>query len=126
MLKPRNTLVLVRLILKPEEKCGEIIIKTDKEQFAEAEVVAVGPDTISASGGESALRDLKPGQRVLVQHKVAMKQMGQGGIEQVRGYKENGLHIKENLAGERDLYLFEQHTVMMILSEPTEDTKETK
>jgi co-chaperonin GroES (HSP10) len=116
MMKPRNTLVLVRLVKKEEEKIGQIVVKTDKDQFCEAEVIAVGPDTISADGGESGTRDLKAGQRVLVQYQTIM--VSPDGIQ--RKTKPQGLKLKETIAGERDLYLFEQHNIMAILAEPEE------
>lgn len=116
-LKPRNTLVLVRLVKKEEEKIGRIVVKTDTDQFAQAEVIAVGPDCVSAAGGQSATHDLKPGQRVLVQYQVIMR--APDGI--TRGKRPQGLELKETLVGgERNLYLFEQNNVMAIIAEPDE------
>ena len=120
MIKPRNTLVLVRLVLKAEEKVGLIHIPQNSEQFAEAEVIAVGPDCISATGGQSATHDLKPGQRVLVQHQVIQKQ----GVQSRKIPK--GLLIKESVAGERDLYFFEQTYIMAILAEPKDIKQENE
>lgn len=119
-IKPRNTLVLVRLVKLPEEKVGNIIVKTDMDQFSEAEIIAVGPDTVSAEGGQSGTRDLKPGQRVLVQYQTVM--VSPDGIQ--RKTKLQGLKIKETIAGERDLYFFEQHNIMAILAEPEDVNKE--
>jgi len=107
--------VLVRLIKHAEEKVGVIVVKTDSDQFSEAEVLAVGPDCISAAGGESSTHDLKVGQRVLVQYQVIMK--GPDGLH--RGKREQGLKLKETLVdGERDLYLFEQNNIMAIVAQP--------
>jgi co-chaperonin GroES (HSP10) len=119
MFKPRNTLVLVHLVKKEEEKVGAIVVKTDSDQFAEAEVVEVGPDCISAEGGEASTHDLKPGQRVLVQYQTI--QRGPDGL--MRGKRPQGLELKETLTGgKRNLFLFEQTAIMAILAEP----KETK
>lgn len=119
-IKPRNTLVLLRLVKNEEEKVGCLVVKTDKDQFCEAEVIAVGPDTVSAQGGERGTRDLKPGQRVLVQYQLVMR--SPDGIQTKT--KPQGLQLKETIAGERDLYLFEQHNVMAILAEPEDVEKE--
>jgi len=114
LLKPRNTLVLVRLVKHAEEKVGQIVVKTDADQFCEAEVLDVGPDCVSAAGGQSSTHDLRPGQRVLVQYQVIIR--GPDGI--ARGRREEGLKLKETLTGgDRDLYLFEQHNIMGILKE---------
>lgn len=123
LMRPRNTLVLVELKKKPEEKRGQIIVKTDAEMFCEAEVLDLGPDCLSAAGGERSTHDLKPGQRVLVQYQTIQKdQMGM-----VRGRREQGLKLEENVTnGRKDLYLFEQTAIMAILAEPENDLKLTE
>jgi co-chaperonin GroES (HSP10) len=123
LLQPRNTLVLVQLKKKPEEKRGQIIVKTDSEMFSEADVLAVGPDCVSAAGGQAGTHDLKVGQRVLVQFQTLTKD----GHGMVRGRKEQGLKLEENITGGRkDLYLFEQTALMAILAEPETLTTETQ
>lgn len=120
LLRPRNTLVLVELKKKPEERRGAIYVKTDSEMFAEAAVLAVGPDCISAAGGQTSTHDLRPGQRVLVQVLVLTKD----GMGMTRSKKENGLKLEENVTdGRKDLYLFEQTAIMAILAEPETITK---
>ena len=127
LMQPRNTLVLIELKKKPEEKIGRIFVKTDSDQFCEGDVLAVGPDCISAEGGQSATHDLKAGQRVLVQWQVIQRQKQPGGVTIERGRRENGLKLEENVTGGRkDLYLFEQTAIMAILDEPTTTTEEIK
>lgn len=114
--QPRNTLVLVRLIKKSEEKVGQIVVKTENDQFSEAEVMGIGPDCIAAAGGQSSTHDLKVGQRVLVQSQTI--QPGPGGLPRKRS---QGLELKESeTGGQKDLFLFEQTNVMAILAQPEE------
>ena len=122
LLQPRNTLVLVHLKKKEEEKIGNIIIKTDSDQFAQGDILAVGPDCRSAAGGQSATHDLKIGQRVLVQWQLIQKD----GHGMMRGKKEQGLKLEENITdGKKDLYLFEQTSIMAILAEPEDNSPVT-
>ena len=69
MLQPRNTLVILRLTEKPEEKVGKLTIVGSDGLYTEAEVMAVGPGSVMAAGAVSETFDLKEGQRVFVQHK---------------------------------------------------------
>lgn len=105
MISPRNTLVILRLAMKPEEKIGNISISNNEALYTEAEVMAVGPGSISAEGGVSETFDLKVGQRVLVQHKQ----------ETPRGKKDMG--IRYVFSGEI-FYLFEQTAIFGIIAQP--------
>ena len=113
MLQPRNTMVQVRLKKKAEERLGNIIVPNLGECFCEAEVLAVGQDTLSIESGERATRDLRVGQRVLVKTHTAFISNGQ-----VRDRKPVGIELKETITNERDLYLFEQNDILAILAQP--------
>ena len=116
LLIPRNTLVLVRLKKKKDERVGQIYVPNGDQAFSEAEVLAVGADTLSVPDSERVTRDLKPGQRVLVQtHKPTQ-----------RGLSLCGIEVKEVVSGERDLYLFEQNNILAILAQPEDIIKETE
>jgi co-chaperonin GroES (HSP10) len=109
MIVPRNTLVILELILKQERKVGAITVLANNELYAEAEVVAVGPGTKSAEGGVSETFDLKVGQRVWVRAKNKVRtQLGEGtdiaGIE----YRD----------GDKVYHIFEQGSILGIIAEP--------
>jgi len=109
---PRNTLILLRLKLKAEERVGELIVPAGNEEYAEAEVLAVGPGNIMSAGGQSETFDLKPGQRVLVKHKKKMQRPAQvGGVQTT--YMPEGIPLKPK-DGE-DLWLFEQGNILAIV-----------
>lgn len=108
---PRNTLVLVRLFKKAEEQRGKIVVPTGQQEYCEAEVLDVGPGNVSAEGGRSETFDLKPGQRVLVQHQ--QKVAGPDGV--VRGYRPQGLPLKHKDGG-GELFLFEQTAILAIVA----------
>lgn len=106
MVKPRNTLVLVKLVPQATRMTGAIVQTTTHDEFAEADVIAVGPGNIAAAGGISDTVDLKPGQRVL----LLAKQPGPGGTMKLAGIPVSG----EN----GTFHLFEQARVVAIVSEP--------
>jgi co-chaperonin GroES (HSP10) len=107
MLSPRNTLVILRLTTKAEEKIGGITISEGDSLYTEGEVMAVGPGTVQATGGISETFDLKVGQRVLVQHKQ----------ETPRGKREVAIRYVHN--GEI-FYLFEQTAILGVIAQPGE------
>lgn len=69
MLKPRNNFVVLRLIERATKTHKTLIIPATKENYCEAEVIAVGPGVIAAEGGRADTYDLKVGQLVFLQHK---------------------------------------------------------
>ncbi len=69
MLKPRNTLVVIKLITEKERKSGDIVVPNQMDVYTKAEVIAVGPGNVSADGGRSETFDLAVGQIVHVKHK---------------------------------------------------------
>lgn len=113
MLKVRNTLVALRLIAKAEQKHGAIFVNANTECYSEAEVVSVGPGNVQAEGGRSETADLAVGQRVLVQHKKKFNN-GSGLVK----YQDEGLSIRHE---DMDYLLFEQTSVLAILSQPEEN-----
>jgi co-chaperonin GroES (HSP10) len=111
MIKPRNSLVVLRLIEKAEYKVGKITVPSNSECYCEAEVVAVGPGCVSAEGGRSETFDLKPGQRVWVKHKTKFHQ------GQMTRLEDAGLPYRD---GEVTYHGFEQTSIIGILAEPDE------
>lgn len=118
-MKPRNTLVLVRVFLKPEEQVGQITVPTNQNEYAEGEVVAVGPGSLSAQGGRPETFDLQPGQRVLVKHKRRIQRPSSMGAGPVTAYLDDGLKLRHQDQDGRpgELYLFEQSSVIAILGD---------
>lgn len=111
MIQPRNTLVVVKLIDKAERQVGKISVPTNRDCYTEAEVVAVGPGTVSAAGGQSETFDLMIGQRVFVKHKS----------KHTRGPGDLGTLTDEGLPyqdGDESLRLFEQSSIVGIIAQP--------
>lgn len=113
-IKPRNTLVLVKLILKPEEKVGLISVPTADKEYAEGEVISVGDGLVAAEGGQSETRDLKPGQRVLVKHQRKHQRPGQMGVQ--TAFTDEGLKLRYEGDQNTEYRLFEQNNILAILS----------
>ena len=67
--RPRNTLVLCKLIPQSERKMGAISVPTAQDCYCEAEVMEVGPGVSVAAGGRPSTFDLNPGQVVMVQYR---------------------------------------------------------
>ena len=111
---PRQSLVLVRLLVKTEEQIGVITVPTDSQEYTEALVLAVGPDPIQAAGGVPSTADLQPGQTVLVQHK---RKEHRG--RDICVLKDEGVKLRYEDDKEGQLYLFEQANVLAILTDPT-------
>lgn len=112
MLKPRNSIVIVKLIEQAERQHGSIVVPANKECYCEAEVMAIGPGNVSAAGGRSETFDLAVGQRVWVKHKE--KRPGQGGIPMLNDcgipYQDGGITY----------HGFEQGSILGIIAEPGE------
>jgi len=110
--RPRNSLVLCRLQLKSEEKVGLLTIPSGGDIYAQAEILAVGPDPVSAEGGTPGTFDLHPGQVVLVQH--MQKKPGPAG-----GYRlvPDGIKFRHQDDPTGELYLFEQMNILAILKD---------
>lgn len=106
MIKPRNTLVVVKLMDKKEEQIGNIVVPDHENLYTEAEVIAIGPGTVSAEGGVSETFDLVKGQRVLVKYKQLHPQLGTtlAGIK----YTDSG----------QLFYIFEQTSIVGIVADP--------
>lgn len=68
MINVRNNLVAVRLVTRPEQMIGKILVPDNDKCFGEAEVVAVGPGLVLAHGARPDTHDLRVGQRVFVKH----------------------------------------------------------
>lgn len=107
MIKPRNSLVVLRVLDKKEQQVGNIVVPDGEELYTEGEVLAVGPGTISAEGGRTETFDLKPGQRVMVKYKAK-----QGPMNVLCGVKY--VHDGEIL------YIFEQGSIVGVIGEPGE------
>jgi co-chaperonin GroES (HSP10) len=109
MLTPRNTLVVVRLLEKPEQKVGAITVPSFQDEYCEADIIRVGPGNVAAEGGVSETFDLKEGQRVYVKHKKA----GHGPMG--KQLLLAGIRFLDN---DEVFYIFEQSSIIGILSEP--------
>jgi co-chaperonin GroES (HSP10) len=105
MIKPRNTLVLVKLIEKKELKIGQITVPDFDDLYSEAEVLAVGPGS-AAGVSQTETFDLQKGQRVWIQTKRKMP----GGLSRLEGIR--------YVEGGESFYLFEQMNVLGIIAEP--------
>lgn len=112
MIQPRNSLVVVKLIEQASRKVGAITVPTNNECYTEAEVIAVGPGSVSAEGGRAETFDLKPGQRVWVKHKK--KLMNGAGLSK---FEDEGLPYRD---GETLYHCFEQNSIIGILAEPVD------
>jgi len=117
MFQPRNSYVLLRLILDADRQVGRLVVPTKNQKYAQAEVIEVGRDPISAEGGESSTHDLKVGQRVLVAHKEVIKRPSDINPQ---GFEEKlipaGLKMQDNEQDDKgDLFLFEQHRIIAIV-----------
>lgn len=110
MLKVRNTLVALKLIEAKEQKHGAIFVNANAECFSEAEVISVGPGNVAATGGQSETADLRVGQRVIVESKKKLSN-GSGLVK----YQDAGLPLRHE---DQTYHLFEQTSVIAILSEP--------
>lgn len=114
---PRNTLVLVRLFKKKDEKIGALVVPTDSNEYAEAVILKVGPgSTPMSEGHEAETRDLLAGQRVLVKHKKKYTRPVDGGA--MCSYADDGIKMRHSDDGEGEYYLFEQTNIIAILAQP--------
>lgn len=110
--KPRNSLVLVRLFVKPEEKVGVITVPTENNEYAEAEVLAIGPSFPQAAGDVPSTTDLKVGQRVFVKHRLRRPGPA-GGVT----FSDQGVKLRHEDKEEGELWLFEQESLLAIVRE---------
>lgn len=118
MLKPRNTVVVLDLIEQSEREQGGIVVPTNGELYAEAEVIAVGPGAGNVAGGNTETFDLKPGQRVFLQAKK-------------RGRNEHGREVLEYagiryVVDDKVFFLYEQTSIFGIVAESGEWTRDAK
>ena len=109
MISPRNTLVVVRIIDEPTKKIGSIVVSTNAEMYAEADVLAVGPGNINAAGAREETHDLKVGQRVLVKHQDVKPRGNE--MWRAKTYIE---YAKDDVKYQ----IFEQSHIVAILAEP--------
>lgn len=109
MFKPRNTLVVLKLIQKAETQVGKLVVPNGDGCYTEAEVVAVGPGTIEIEGQRPATFDLKPGQRVYVKHKEKRNPQMPAG--------DAALMYRD---GDETFHIVEQSSIVGILAEPGE------
>ena len=109
MIQPRNSLVVVKLIQKEEQKVGKLVLPDSFEKmYTEAEVIAVGPGNVSAQGGRRETFDLKPGQRVFIQYR---RQSGQ------HQFQDTGVKY---VSGGQVYHLYMETAIVGILAEPGE------
>lgn len=112
MIKPRNSVVILKLIEQAERQHGSIVVPANKECYCEAEVMAVGPGSVMAGGARSETFDLLVGQRVWVKHKE--KRPGPGGLPTLNDcgipYQDGGIMY----------HGFEQGSILGIIAEPGE------
>jgi co-chaperonin GroES (HSP10) len=118
MIQPRNHLIVLKLIEQAEKRVGKLVIPTHSEKYAEAEIVAVGPGTISAEGGRSETHDLRPGQRVLVRHKEEVPQRVGGTQLEIAGIPYR--------VGDETYYVFPQERVVGIIAQPAEEAVDVR
>ena len=107
MIRPRNTLVLCALIEQSTRVIGSIVQTTNRDEYTEATVLAVGPGNIAAEGGRSDTVDLIPGQRVTILY----KQLDRNGI-----LKNVGIPV--NQPDGTVAYLYEQARIISIVADP--------
>lgn len=112
MIRPRNTLVVVRLIEQATKTVGAIVVPTNNDQYCEAEILAVGPGNVAAGGGRSETFDLKAGQYVWVKARE-VRQVG------------NQFHKMElgtvYQSGEQKYMMIEQSTIFGIIADTLAD-----
>ena len=81
---PRNNLVLIKIIKRPETVVGQIIVpKTANQDYELAEVVAVGRGHLQADGTCQGTEDLTPGTRVIVKTSQQVRNLA-GGVARAR------------------------------------------
>lgn len=107
MIRPRNTLVLCALIEQATRIIGSIVQTTNRDEYTEATVLAVGPGNIAAEGGRSDTVDLIPGQRVTILY----KQVDRNNI-----LKNVGIPVTQ--ADGSVAYLYEQARIISINADP--------
>lgn len=111
MIQPRGTFVLLLPIEYREKKVGNIVVPNHKDEFAEFEVLAIGPGNSMAGGARAETFDLKVGQRVLVNHKTPTRT--QIGME----LKDVGFVYHDKERGET-YRMIEERYIVGILAEP--------
>lgn len=114
MIQPRNTFVVVDLLEKSESKVGQITVPTSGDRYCEAIVVAVGPGTSRVGAQTSETHDLRVGQRVWIQHKDPVN----GPIPGQPMLQLAGVMYR---IGDKSFYLFGEHRILAILSQPGAD-----
>lgn len=117
MLKPRNTVVVLSIIEKSERKHGPIVVPTNGELYAEAEVIAVGPGGGTVAGGNTETFDLKEGQLVFLQAKRQGRGPSGNPVTEYAGVRYN--------VDDKSYFLYEQTAILGIVAEPGEWTKAT-
>lgn len=106
-IQPRNSLVLVKLFPRKDDIVGQIMVPSANDQYTEGKVVAIGPGSIAAAGGQSETFDLQIGHRVWIKY----KERGRGPTGPM--LMNAGLLLRD---GESEFYLFEQSSIVAILS----------
>ena len=110
-MKPRNTLVSIAVCNNMHTKVGNIVVpERTSRNYQTAEIVEVGPGMVTESGELSTTRDLRPGQKVLVQTHARTP----NGLESI------GVDFKTRDG--RDLVLVEQSQIVAIVEEPENET----
>ena len=106
MIRPRNTLVLVKLIESATRTVGQIVQTTNRDMFTQATVLAVGPGNIAAEGGVSDTFDLHPGQIVTVLYKESRR----GPV----GEELKNVGVPVTLEDGSSAFLYEQNRIVTI------------
>lgn len=108
-IQPRGNFVLVQFVLEPDKMVGLIKVPTGENEYVEAEVLAVGPGTVSAEGGREDTFDLKPGAKVLLQHKKTTR--GPGGQ---MGKQSFTIPVTSRFTPDKNLHLIPEHCIVLI------------
>lgn len=111
MITPRGNFVLAQIVEQVERKVGGITMPAGEDCYCEAEIVAVGPGNILAAGALPDTHDLKPGQRVWLNHRRARE--GAGGL---RSFHPMGItYIQDG----KTFFLFDQMSILGIIAQPS-------
>lgn len=112
-LQPRNTFVLLRLMMKPADQVGLLTIPTAQDEYTEGKVIAVGPGVVQAAGCRPETFDLEAGQRVLVKYRSRQDRPGNvGGVRTT--FVDAGLPLRDPSVKNGILHMFEQGSILGI------------
>jgi len=120
MLEPRNTLVVVAPLDKKEKKVGNLVIPHQtSQQYQLCDVIAVGPGMVTEKNEMSTTRDLKVGQKVLVQTKTLRRMSKDHGMLEPVG-------VDFTTDDGRAMVLVDQSQIVAIVGDETPDLSLTE